>query len=67
MKLLDKLNCALGNHKHKAADTAVTGVWGDVCRIEVKCCVCGRRDCFLTTFTALDEAADEAYRQTMEE
>ena len=50
MKILNKINCALGNHKYRWNDTYVTLINSDVCRIEQTCCYCGYCNCFLTHY-----------------
>ena len=59
MKLIDRLNCLIGNHKYCVNDTNVVVVDTDVYRIEQKCCVCGKPVCHLIHLTTMDAYEEE--------
>lgn len=61
--MFDKLKCAFGFHRYRAADTKCTQVMGDTVKIEYTCCVCGKHNCFLTSFKALDACAEDVHRR----
>lgn len=63
MRLVDKLSCMVGNHKYTMMTTSVTQVDGDICRVECTCVHCGKHNCFLTTFTALEKTAEKCHEQ----
>lgn len=65
--MFDKLKCAFGFHRYRATDTKCTQVMGDTVRIEYTCCVCGKHNCFLTSFKALDAYAEDVHRRMNDE
>ena len=67
MRLLDKLSCMVGNHKYTMDTTKVTRIKDDVCRVECTCVHCGKHNCFLTTFNALDKYAEKCHEEMVKD
>lgn len=67
MKLIDMISCAFGNHKYSGNTTKVTMVTDKVCRVEVQCVHCGRHNCFLADFNALERYAEACHDEMLRE
>lgn len=67
MGLVDKLSCMVGNHKYTALSTKVVGVGDGLCRVECTCVNCGKHNCFLTTYKALESYAEKCHERMMQE
>lgn len=61
--MIEKLRCALGLHRYLASDTKCITLNKEKALIQYHCCFCGKQSCFLTTFKALEEAAEDAHRR----
>lgn len=59
MSILNRINCALGNHKYSGRTTKVICIDHDYCRVEVRCIYCGEHSCFLTDYKRIDAHVNE--------
>lgn len=58
-KLIDRLNCAFGNHKYRAADIKCVSMGNDLVSVEQTCKYCGFTEHFLTRLSTMEQYAEQ--------
>lgn len=58
-KLIDRLNCAFGNHRYRAADIKCVSMGNDIVSVEQTCMFCGFTEHFLTRLSTMEQYVEQ--------